>query len=98
MFNFGINFETHSVEIEIYLEDKLIQKHTAEAPKEILMATFIQTMQQIAQDKRAMQFKMKMPITIYDKFEQKEKTLNNEILFKNNAMISFEESCKRGES
>lgn len=97
MFNFGINFEIHSVELEIYLEDRLIQKHTAEAPKEILMATFIQTMQQIAQDKRAMQFKMKMPVIIYDNFEGKQKTLNNEILFKNNAMIAFEESCKRGE-
>lgn len=92
MFNFGINFEIHSVELEIYLEDRLIQKHTAEAPKEILMATFIQTMQQIAQDKRAMQFKMKMPVIIYDNFEGKQKTLNNEILFKNNAMIAFEEN------
>lgn len=92
MFNFFTNFETYKVDFEIYLEDKLIQSQSAEAPKEMLMATFIQTMQQIAQDKRAMQFKMKMPIIIYDNFEKKEKTLNNEILFKNNAMISFEEN------
>lgn len=97
MFNFYANFEIYNADFEIYLEDKLIQKQSAEAPKEMLMATFVQTMQQIAQDKRAMQFKMKVPIIIYDNFEKKEKTLTNEILFKNNAMIAFEESCKRGE-
>lgn len=94
MFNFGINFEIHNVDFEIYLEDKLVQKQTIEAPKEMLMATFIQTMQQIAQDKRAMQIKMRMPVVIYDNFEKKQKTLNNEILFKNNAMIDFEERYK----
>lgn len=92
MFNFYGNFETYKAEFEIYLEDKLIQKQSAEAPKEILMATFIQTVQQIAQDKRAMQFKMIVPNTIWDKFENKQKVLNNEVLFKNNAMIAFEEN------
>lgn len=92
MFSFFSNFETHNAEFEIYLEGKLIQKQSAEAPKEMLIATFIQTMQQIAQDKRAMQFKMKVPVVIYDRFEKKERILNNEILFKNNAMIAFEES------
>ena len=94
MFSFFTNFETYDAEFEIYLEDKVIQKQSASAPKEMLMATFVQTMQQIAQDKRAMQFKMKVPIIIYDNFEKQEKTLNNEILFKNNAMISFEENNK----
>lgn len=92
MFNIFGDFEIYNVDFEIYLEDKLIQKQSAEAPKEMLMATFLQTVQQIAQDKRAMQIKMKMPVVIYDNFENKQKTLNNEILFKNNAMISFEES------
>lgn len=92
MFSFFSDFETYKVDFEIYLEDKLIQTQSAEAPKEMLMATFVQTMQQIAQDKRAMQLKMRVPIIIYDNFEKKQKTLNNEILFKNNAMISFEEN------
>lgn len=93
MFNSYTDFETFKAEFEIYLEDKLIQSQSAEAPKEMLMVTFVQTMQQIAQDKRAMQLKMKVPVIIYDNFEKKEKTLNNEIVFKNNAMLSFEESC-----
>ena len=88
------DFEIYKVGFEVYLEDKLIQRQTAEAPKEMLMATFIQTMQQIAQDKRAMQFKMIKPVIIYDNFKNKQKTLYDEILFKNNAMISFEESYK----
>ena len=92
MFSFFSDFETYKVDFEIYLEDRLIQSQSTEAPKEMLMATFIQTMQQIAQDKRAMQFKMKLPVIIYDNFEKKQKTLNNEILFKNNAMIAFEEN------
>lgn len=95
MFSFFSDFETYNAEFKVYLEDKLIQSQSAEAPKEMLIATFVQTMQQIAQDKRAMQFKMKVPVIIYDNFEKKQKTLSNEILFKNNAMISFEESYKK---
>lgn len=95
MFSFFSNFETYKAEFEIYLEDKLIQRQSAEAPKEMLMATFMQTVQQIAQDKRAMQFKMIVPNTIWDNFESKQKVLNNEILFKNNAMVAFEESMNK---
>lgn len=94
MFSFFSDFETFKVDFEIYLEDKLVQRQSAEAPKEILIATFMQTMQQIAQDKRAMQFKMVKPVIIYDNFENKQKTLYHEILFKNNAMLAFEENNK----
>ena len=92
MFNFFSNFETYKVDFEIYLEDKLIQRQTAEAPKEMLIATFAQTRQQIAQDKRAMKLIMKMPVVIYDNFEGKEKTIENEVVFSNKAMIAFEEN------
>lgn len=98
MFSFFSDFETFKVDFEIYLENKLIQKQSTEAPKEMLMATFIQTVQQIAQDKRAMQFKMTRPVIIYDNFENKQKTINHEILFKNNAMINFEESYKNNQT
>lgn len=80
------------MDFEIYLEDKLIQKQSAEAPKEMLMATFVQTMQDIAQDKRAMKLRMVRPVVIYDNFENKEKTLYNEVCFSNNAMIYYEEN------
>ena len=39
MFSFNM-FETYEVTFEIYIEDKLINKQTMQAPKEILMANF----------------------------------------------------------
>lgn len=86
------DFEIYDVEIEIYLEDKVVQKQRAQAPKEMLMVTFMQTAQQIAQDKRPMKIRMTRPYIIYDNFEDKQKTLTNEVSFSNNAMIAFEEA------
>lgn len=92
MFNFFGDFEIYNVDFEIYIEDKLVQKQSSKAPKEMLMATFIQTVQQIAQDKRAMHLKMIRPEIIWDDIENKQKILNNEVCFSNNAMIAWQES------
>lgn len=89
MFDF---FEIYDVDFEIYIEDSLVQKQSTKAPKEMLMATFIQTVQQIAQDKKAMRFRMIKPTIIWDDFENKQKTLYDEICFSNNAMIAWEEN------
>lgn len=95
MINIFINmedvFEIHEVIFEIYVGDKLVNKQTSQAPKQMLIATFMQTMQQIAQDQRPMKIRMLKPETIWDKFEWKQKTIENEISFSNNAMISWEE-------
>lgn len=89
----GFNmFETYEVTFEIYIEDKLVNKQTMQAPKEILMANFIQTVNQIAQDRRPMKIRMSRPETIWDKFENKQKVLENEVVFGNNAMIAWEEN------
>lgn len=85
-------FQTHEVTFEIYIEDKLVNKQTMQAPKEMLIANFLQTADQISKDKKALKIKMIKPETIWDRFENKEKVLNNEIEFSNNAMIAWEEN------
>lgn len=90
---FGFNmFETYEVVFEIYIEDKLASKQTMQAPKEILMANFMQTVNQIARDKRPIKIRMTRPETIWDNFENTQKVLENEVVFINNAMISWEEN------
>ena len=84
-------FETYEVAFEVYIEDKLTNKQTIEAPTEILIANFLQTAQQIQNDQRPIKLIMSRPEIIWDNFEQKQKTLNNEVQFKNNAMVSWEE-------
>lgn len=85
-------FDIYKVLFEVYIEDKLVNKQTMQAPKEMLMISFIQTVNQIGEDQRPMKIKMIRPEVIWDNFENKEKVLNNEIEFSNNAMISWEEN------
>jgi hypothetical protein len=85
-------FEIYKVTFEVYVEDKLVQKQMLQAPKEILIANFLQTAQQIRHDKRPMKIKMIVPDIIWDNFENKQKVLNNEISASNDAMVSWEEN------
>ena len=88
-------FEMYESTFEIYIEDKLVDKQTMNAPKEILMINFIQTVNQIGNDQRPMKIKMIVPMTIWDNFENKQKVLDNYVMFSNNAMISWEENKER---
>lgn len=98
IFNINMNmFDFHQVTYEIYIEDKLVQKQQMQAPKEILIMNFMQTAEQIGNDRKAMKIKMISPTTIWDDFENKEKVLENEVVFSNNAMIAFEENKEQGE-
>ena len=83
-------FEPYEVIFEVYIEDKLTNKQQMQAPKEMLIANFVQTAKQIQSDKRPIKIKMIRPEVIWDKFEQKQKVLNNEIELSNNAMVSWE--------
>ena len=83
-------FETHEVNFEIYIEDKLVSSQTIQAPKEMLIANFLQTAKQIQNDRRPIKLKMIRPDVIWDNFEQKQKMLNNEISVSNPAMIDWE--------
>ena len=89
MFNI---FESYEVTFEIYIEDKLSNKQTMQAPKEMLMIQFIQTVNQISKDQRPIKIRMFRPEVIWDSFENKQKVLNNEIVFSNNAMLTWEEN------
>jgi hypothetical protein len=84
--------EMHEVIFEVYIEDKLTNRQQMQAPKEMLIANFLQTAKQIQNDKRPIKIKMIRPEVIWDNFEQKQKVLNSEIELSNNAMTAWEEN------
>jgi hypothetical protein len=86
--------EMHNVIFEVYIEDKLTNRQQMQAPKEMLIANFLQTAKQIQVDKRPISIKMIRPDTIWDSIEQRQKTLYNEIELSNNAMVAWKESKK----
>lgn len=85
-------FDIQEVTFEIYIEDKIIQRQSMQAPKEFLIVNFINTAKQIRNDQRPMKIKMIRPELIWDNIEQKQKILNNEIELSNNAMIAWQEN------
>lgn len=86
----GDMFETYEVTFEVYIEDKLTNRQQIQAPKEALIMNFLQTAKQIQADRRPIKLKMIRPEIIWDKIEQRQKVLNNEIALSNNAMVSWE--------
>lgn len=83
-------FEPYDVIFEVYIEDKLTNRQQMQAPKEMLIANFLQTAKQIQADRRPIKIKMIRPEEIWDKFEQRRRILNNEITLSNNAMVAWE--------
>lgn len=90
--NMNDMFETYEVDIETYIENRLVNKQRMQAPKEIIELNFVQMMNQVANDKRPLKVRMTRPEIIWDNFENKQKVITNEIAFSNNAMIAFEEN------
>jgi FKBP-type peptidyl-prolyl cis-trans isomerase (trigger factor) len=90
--NFDSMFEPYEVDIEVYIEDKVVNKQTIEAPQQMIIANFLQLMNQAKDDKRPLKIRMTRPEIIWNNFENKQKILTNEVSFSNNAMIAFEES------
>lgn len=88
--NFGDMLESFEVNFEVYIGEQVVNRQRMQAPKEILMMNFMQTVNQIAQDQRPMKIKMMRQEVIWDNFDNVEKSLNNEIEFSNNAMVAFE--------
>lgn len=87
-------FETHKVTFEIYIESNLVQTQMLQAPKEILIAQFLQTAKQIEKDQRPMKIRMVTQEIIWDNFENQQKVLNSEVSASNNAMTAWEEKNK----
>lgn len=85
-------FDLYKVTFEIYEKDKLVSKQIMQAPQEMLIINFIQTMNQIARDGRPLKVSMTRPEIIWDRFENKEKILENEVSFSNNTMVAWEEN------
>lgn len=90
-------FGMFEVTFEIYIENKLVNKQIMKAPKEILMINFVQTAEQIGNDQRPIKIKMYRPEIIWDNFEQKQRTINHECSFSNNAMLAWEEDKQKGD-
>ena len=93
----GDMFEIFDVNFEVYIEDKLTNRQKLKAPKEIIIANFMQTVNQIKDDRRPIKIRMTRPEIIWDNFDNKQITLTNEVSFSNNAMVSWEESKKNKE-
>lgn len=83
--------DIQEVIFEVYIEDKLTNRQQMQAPKDMLIANFIETAKQIKNDRRPIKIKMIRPYTIWDEFEKKQKTLNNEVSLNNSAMDAWEE-------
>lgn len=98
IFNIDIDIddmlEMYDVMIEVCIEDKLTNRRQMKAPKDILIANFIQTAKQMKGDQRPIKLKMIRPELIWDEFEQRQKILNNEIELSNDAMIAWQENNK----
>lgn len=86
--------EMHEVIFEVYIEDKLTNRQQMQAPKEMLIANFVETAKRIKNDQRPIKIKMIRPYTIWDEFDKQHKTLNNEISLNNSAMDLWEENNK----
>ncbi len=86
--------EMYDVVFEVYIEDKLTNRQQMQAPKEMLIANFVETAKRIKSDTRPIKFKMIKPETIWDSIEQKQKILYNEIEISNDAMVAYEKNKK----
>ena len=82
--------DIQEVTFEVYIKDTLSNQQIMQAPKEMLIANFIQTAKQIKNDKRPIKIRMIKPEIIWDNFEQKQKTINNMITLSNHAMTAWE--------
>ena len=72
-------FEIFDVTLEIEVKGEGIQRQTMRAPKEIIMANFLQLAKQIKNDPRSIRLKMSRPVIIWDPFEQKQSVIEHVI-------------------
>lgn len=88
--------DMQEVVFEVYIEDKLTNRQQMKAPKDMLIANFVQTAKQIKNDSRPIMLKMTRQEVIWDDFENKEKVLDCMISISNNAMTAWEENKNGG--
>lgn len=86
MFNFNFGIDMQEVILEVYVGNQLTNRQRMQAPKEMIMVNFMQTVNQVKDDARPIKIKMIKQDVIYDRFEDKQKVIDNYIEFTNNAM------------
>lgn len=84
--------DIYKVIFEIYVEDKLANRQSMQAPADFIIINFVQTAEQIQNDPRPIMLKLSRPVVIWDNFENKEKVLNNTIELSNRAMDAWRSS------
>ena len=85
-------FESYEVAYETYHQDQLVRREVFQAPKGLLIANFLRMFYTIQNDKRPLRIKMIRPVTFWDEFEQHMRTLHNEIVLDNKAMVTYKET------
>lgn len=90
-------FEIYEVTFEVWVGDDLINKQMMQAPKEIIIANFLNTAKQIKNDNRPIKLKMIVPEVIWDEFEKKQKILNNGVEVINHAMEVWQNDNARNQ-
>lgn len=89
-FSFGMS-EPEEVVIEIYINDKVVNSQKVSAPAEFLQLNFLSIAEELSHRSEPAKVKMSKQVTIWDKFEGKNKNIDIDISFENNAMIRGEE-------
>lgn len=81
---FDFRFEkTYDVIIEQYIGNALVNQQSISAPEHFIVGQFINLVQQVVNQNQPMKIVMKTPVEIWDKFEHKNKSIWNEVEFKN---------------
>lgn len=79
-------FEIFEATFEVWIGNELTNRQVMQAPKEIIIANFLNTAKQIKNDNRPIKLKIIVPDIIWDEFEKKQKVLNNGVEVVNHAM------------
>lgn len=90
-------FEIYEVTFEVYIGNELINRQVMQAPKEMLIANFLNTAKQIKNDNRPIKLKMIVPDIFWDEFENKQKILNNCVEVINQAMEVWQNDNRRNQ-
>lgn len=90
-------FEIYEVTFEIYIGNELTNRQVMQAPKEIIIANFLNTAKQIKNDNRPIKLNMIVPDIFWDEFENKQKILNNSVEVINQAMEVWQNDNRRNQ-
>lgn len=89
MVRINIDMSPVSMTYEVYEGEKLLDRQFSQTSLIFHRSQFARTCEQIARDPRPLKFKLiGPPDSIWDQFEQKRKSIENYIEFKNNAYLA----------